>query len=363
MRKCKRKLDERTQEEKRATNVATYGDNCKHERDFALLLTAEADRLYTSNPHFILNDGTTADSALQWSDDTDKLLPLQLKTSTCRGNFGSVRGYPRFIVVCWVWELNKGSVFDGKTLDDRSSSFLYVGAGGNRNTCLALSGPEPLAIGELLAFLIQIAPGYKHYTFAELSWQLSSSSMFLSRCAVHLYQQNVDGSTTFPSEQNGSYKLIGADGSRIQIRTARRTSTHGSFIVGFAQNAGKVDGKPTTRGLQLGTFDIFAAVFMDWETHACHIWTFTEADLLAHDMFPTEAIKGRKLFTVCTNIESCSECCLYPSAWTVSHYNVRGKSMVFPPEADTFGREFFESFVPAPTRARSSVVWRERIIL
>jgi hypothetical protein len=93
-------------------------------------------------------------------------------------------------------------------------------------------------------------------------------------------------------------------------------------------------------------FDIFAAVFMDWEAGLCYIWKFTEADLAPHEMyqFGPEIIEGWTSFAVCLDSAPPRKRGRAPNVWTAAHCVVRGKEMVFPPEAEVAGSAFFKAF-------------------
>jgi hypothetical protein len=340
----KRQNAAQPQAEKRADNLATYGNNCKLEREFAMQLHAADPKIET------MNDGVLADSCGFFYDDEPQLaLGIQLKVAQkptkFRDNawvFSKVNHYPCMPVVCFRKDTQDGWIYDGTDLAKRKSGGLGVAPGGinaklSINTDDERTRATPLPVDGLIARLRELAADrvrFPPHTKAFLSWQFGGKAhdQLKERIGLHLEELRDKGST-FPEAQNGSYDQIGSDGrTRRQLKTGRVQAGKNGWLVGLEEHAGNVDGKKTTRPYAAGVFDEVVVYVFDWPTRTARVWRIPESKLVEKGYMRTDTQTGKKGLYVHEFAERQSNLGPAPDTWTAAYFEGT-VPIILPPEA------------------------------
>jgi hypothetical protein len=340
----RRQLAARPHIEIRADNVAKYGNNSKFERAVALEFCKVDESLD------VVNDQMLADlCGFFYEHDHTLALGIQLKVARShrRGTpntweFSNVTGYTGMPVVFWRDDKKDGWVYDGTCLGERTAKNLKITPGG-ANANLALNGPNPLDMHDVVAFIknnIATQPGrFPPRTKEYLSWQVGGKhahNCIKERVCIYLYKNHIDSKATFPNDQNGPYDLLAGDGKRrLQFKTARVVKGQTGLSTPLHQYAGSSNGTSKCRPYQLDAFDELVVYYLDWSAGMAHVWCIPATELVTRGYMCTAAQSGKQGILVyipgagrsSRNNRSCD-------TWTTGYYQPTQPIGAFPAEAE-----------------------------
>ena len=267
-------------------NQATYGNNCKQERDFLLEAQACAPESF-----LVMNDGTRADALVERAKDA--YLQVQAKTTatTRKGRksyeFSHVLGYAGMLVVFWVVDKQRAWVFDGTWLHDNGKENYWLTPGSEKTERPALQ--KNLTLTELVAYLHEadLAPHLRLTTETAARRDFKGEHQKKEKFGIEGYEELEPGTYLWPRAQNGVYDRVRVEGARrtrIQHKSCR---PHGRAAGLLCNDLGKSDGSDAGKRLYTcyAPDDADEYVFHYDDETASHYWKIPAQALADHGYF------------------------------------------------------------------------------
>ena len=267
----------RTPNEKRDENLETHGGSCALERDF--LISTKPVFEGSDINYLILNDGTNADNAFKFVNDS-MWLPIQTKTTKTygRGNsmqFAHCSNYT-CIMLCWNVDAQRGVFLDGAKVNSNHLDFTFKNV---EKQDYFISHVNIGDIKDVVRILLQYTPKLR-YSEIFLRWQIDSADHVKEMiCAQYIIKTE---NCTFPNEQNSHVDLFSGP-VRRQLKTCCGMPNQTGLLFKLTTSIGMTNGKRTKGAYPLledgsPPFDILDVFFM--KNGTLHHWSFPVDGLL-----------------------------------------------------------------------------------
>ncbi|AEO97581.1 hypothetical protein ENVG_00438 [Emiliania huxleyi virus 84] len=266
----KRKAN-RTPNERRDENLKTYGDNSALERDFLNCLKPAFEG--SDINYLILNDGTNADNAFKFVNDS-MWLPIQTKTAKTyfQGNSMQFSGCSNYtcIMLCWNVDAQRGVFLDGAKVNSNHLKFTFKNV---KKQDYFISHVNIGNIKDVVGILLHDT-SKPRFSEIFLRWQLDSADNVKEMVDIQYLIKTEN--CTFPNEQNSHVDLF-SNSVRRQLKTCHVLLNQTGLLFDLKTNIGRSNGKRTKGPYPLledgyPPFDILDVFFI--ENGTLHHWSF-----------------------------------------------------------------------------------------
>ncbi|AEO98043.1 hypothetical protein EPVG_00433 [Emiliania huxleyi virus 201] len=267
----RKRKENRTPNEKRDENIETHGDNSALERDFLISLKPVFEG--SDINYLILNDGTNADNAFKFVNDS-MWLPIQTKTTRTydRGNSMQFSGCSNYtcIMLCWNVDAQRGVFLDGAKVNSNHLNFTFKNV---EKQDYFISHVNIGNIKDVVGILLHDT-SKPRFSEIFLRWQLDSADNVKEMVDIQYLIKTEN--CTFPNEQNSHVDLCSGP-VRRQLKTCRVLPNQTGLLFNTTTNIGMTNGKCTTGPYPLledgsPPFDILDVFFI--ENGTLHHWSF-----------------------------------------------------------------------------------------
>ena len=230
--------------------------------------------------YLILNDGTNADNAFKFVNDS-MWLPIQTKTTKTyfKGNSMQFQGCSNYtcIMLCWNVDAQRGVFLDGAKVNSKHLWFTFKNV---EKQDYFISHVNIGNIKDVMGILLHDT-SKPRFSEIFLRWQLDSADHVKEMiCAQYLRKTE---NCTFPNEQNSHVDLFSGS-VRRQLKTCCVMPNQTGLLFKLTTSIGRSNGKRTTGSYPLledgsPPFDILDVFFI-------------ENDTLYHWSFPIDCLLG-----------------------------------------------------------------------
>ena len=273
----RKRKENRTPDERRDENLETHGGSSALERDFLNSLKSAFEG--SDINYLILNDGTNADNAFKFVNDS-MWLPIQTKTTKTyiRGNSMQFSKCSKYtcIMLCWNVDAQRGVFLDGAKVNSKELRFTFDNV---EKKDYFISHVNIGNMKDVVRTLLQYATKPR-FSETFLRWQLDSDDHVKEMIGAQYLIKTEN--CTFPNEQSSHVDLF-SNSVRRQLKTCCVRPNQTGLKFNIITSIGMTNGKRTKGAYPLledgsPPFDILDVFFI--KNGTLHHWSFPVDGLL-----------------------------------------------------------------------------------